>query len=103
MRGAAGEPERVVLLFEPEAGRWVAEEVWHKSQQSEILPDGRVQMTFYVGVTPEMVNSASCITAAGCRSWEPAWLRERVAEEHRRAASANERSNERSLRCKDEF
>ncbi len=44
MRGAAGEPEPVVLLFEPEAGRWVAEEEWHHSQQSETLPDGRVRM-----------------------------------------------------------
>ncbi len=84
MRGAAGAPERVVLLFEPEAGRWVTEEVWHKSQQSEVLPDGRVQVTFHVGVTPEMVG---WLLYYGSRVevLEPAWLRERVREEHRRA------------------
>ncbi|MGC9083043.1 MAG: helix-turn-helix transcriptional regulator [Anaerolineae bacterium] len=89
MRGAAGKSERVVLLFEPEAGRWVAEEVWHKSQQSEILPDGRVQMTFYVGVTPEMVNWL-LYYGSRVQVLEPAWLRERVAEEHRRAAGIYE-------------
>jgi predicted DNA-binding transcriptional regulator YafY len=83
MRGASREPERVVLLFEPEAGRWVAEEIWHKSQISEMLPDGRVLVKFCVGITPEMVN----------------WLlyygsRERVAEEHRRAAEVNESVNQ---------
>lgn len=86
MRGAAGEPERVELLFEPEAGRWVAEEYWHKSQQSETLPDGRVRVTFYVGVTPEMV-SWLLYYGARVQVVAPEWLRERVAEEHRRAAA----------------
>ncbi len=84
MRGAAGEPEPVVLLFEPEAGRWVAEETWHKSQQTETLPDGRVRVTFYVGVTPEMV-SWLLYYGARVQVVEPAWLRERVGEEHRAA------------------
>ncbi len=89
MRGAAGEAEDVVLVFEPEAGRWVAEENWHKSQQSETLSDGRVRVTFHVGVTPEMV---SWLLYYGSRVqvMEPAWLRERVAEEHRRAAGVGE-------------
>ncbi|MGQ9841738.1 MAG: helix-turn-helix transcriptional regulator [Anaerolineae bacterium] len=88
MRGAAGEPEPVELLFEPEAGRWVAEEHWHKSQQSETLPDGRVRVTFHVGITPEMV---SWLLYYGSRVQvvAPAWLRERVAEEHRRAGEIN--------------
>ena len=74
----------MVLLFEAEAGRWVAEERWHKSQESEVLPDGRVRMRFQVGVTPEMV---SWLLYYGCRVEveEPAWLRERVREEHGRA------------------
>ena len=85
MRGAAGPTERVELLFEPEAGRWVAEEHWHKSQQSETLADGRVRVTFHVGVTPEMV-SWLLYYGARVQVVAPAWLRERVAEEHRRAA-----------------
>jgi predicted DNA-binding transcriptional regulator YafY len=93
MRGAAGKPEQVELLFDPEAGRWVAEETWHKSQQSEVLPDGRVRVTFHVGITPEMV-SWLLYYGARVQVLTPDWLRERVAEEHRRAASANTRSLE---------
>lgn len=93
MRGAAGEPERVVLLFEPEAGRWVAEEEWHKSQQSEVLPDGRVRVTFWVGITPEMVNWL-LYYGGRVEVLEPVWLRERVAEEHRRAAELYEKRKE---------
>jgi len=89
MRGAAGPAERVELLFEPEAGRWVAEEHWHKSQQSETLPDGRVRVTFQVGITPEMV-SWLLYYGARVQVLTPAWLRERVAEEHRRAAEGYE-------------
>jgi predicted DNA-binding transcriptional regulator YafY len=89
MRGAAGPAERVELLFEPEAGRWVAEEHWHKSQQSETLPDGRVRLTFQVGITPEMV-SWLLYYGARVQVVAPAWLREQVAEEHRRAAECYE-------------
>ncbi|MGH2538790.1 MAG: helix-turn-helix transcriptional regulator [Candidatus Promineifilaceae bacterium] len=85
MRGAAGEPEKVMLLFEPEAGRWVAEEHWHKSQSSETLPDGRVCLRFQVGVTPEMV---SWLLYYGDRVVveRPAWLREHVRLAHMQAA-----------------
>nr|MBC7245029.1 WYL domain-containing protein [Chloroflexota bacterium] len=89
MRGAAGEPERVVLQFEPQAGRWVAEESWHKSQECEVLPDGCVQVTFHVGVTPEMINWL-LYYGSRVQVLEPAWLRERVAEEHQRAAEMNQ-------------
>ena len=86
MRGAATEPETVVLLFEPEAGRWVAEEQWHPSQQSETLPDDRVRVTFRVGVTPEMVNWL-LYYGSRVRVVEPAWLQVRAREEHRNALS----------------
>ena len=94
MRGAAGEPEPVELLFEPEACRWVTEETWHHSQQSERLPDGRVRVTFHVGITPEMV---SWLLYYGSRVQvvKPTWLRERVAEEHRKAAGLCESASER--------
>ncbi len=54
LRGEAGEPEEVVLEFVPEAGRWVRDETWHPSQRVEELPDGRVQLIFHVGITPEL-------------------------------------------------
>jgi predicted DNA-binding transcriptional regulator YafY len=85
MRGAAGEPETVELIFEPEAGRWVAEEQWHPSQASETLPDGRVRVTFHVGITPEMV-SWLLYYGSRVRVAAPDWLWERVREEHRKAS-----------------
>lgn len=86
MRGAAAESETVVVLFEPEAGRWVAEEQWHPSQQSETLPDGRVRVTFRVGVTPEMV-SWLLYYGSRVRVVEPGWLGEKVREEHGRTST----------------
>jgi predicted DNA-binding transcriptional regulator YafY len=84
MRGAARESEEVVLLFEAQAGQWVTEELWHKSQQSEILPDSRARVRFYVGVTPEMVN---WLLYYGDQVYveKPEWLRDEVAERHKRA------------------
>lgn len=90
MRGAAAEPERVELLFEPGAGRWVVEETWHKSQQNETLADGCVRVTVFAGITLEMVTGL-LYYGARVQVVELAWLRERVTEEHRRAKSADER------------
>jgi predicted DNA-binding transcriptional regulator YafY len=54
LRGEAGEPEDVVLEFEPESGRWIRDQQLHESQRAESLPDGRVRLSFYVGITPEL-------------------------------------------------
>ncbi|MBX7253376.1 MAG: WYL domain-containing protein [Candidatus Promineofilum sp.] len=84
MRDAGPPAEAVVLLFAPEAGRWVAEERWHKSQRAEVLPDGRVCVEFFVSVTPEMVR---WLLYYGADVWveRPGWLRERLMEAHRLA------------------
>ena len=97
MRGAAAEAETVVVLFEPEAGRWVAEEQWHHSQQSETLADERVKLTFHVGVTPEMVNWL-LYYGSRVRVLEPAWLQEQVVVEHQKAVGMHqlEQSNQES-------
>ena len=87
MWGAAGEPEEVRLEFGPVAGRWVAEEEWHPSQKVEMRGDGSCQVRFRVGVTPEMVRWLMWF-GQDVRVLEPAWLRERVAAEHRRAGEA---------------
>ncbi len=85
MRGAAQPAEVVSLLFEAPAGQWVSEEHWHKSQQIENLADGRIRMSLFVGVTPEMVN---WLLYYGEQVYveEPAWLRDKVRERHRLAA-----------------
>jgi predicted DNA-binding transcriptional regulator YafY len=89
MRGAAGNPEDVVLIFEPEAGRWAAEEEWHTSQESEELADGRIRLAFHVGITPEMV---SWLLYYGGNVWveRPLWLREEVCKRHREGMERNE-------------
>ncbi len=76
-----------MLLFDPAAGRRAAEESRHKSPHSEPMPDERVLVTFQVGVTPETVGR---LLYYGGRAQvaQPRWLKERVREEHRRAAEA---------------
>lgn len=54
LRGEAGEPEDVVLEFEPEAGRWVRDQEWHPEQRVEGLPDGRVRLSFCLAVTSDL-------------------------------------------------
>ncbi len=85
MRDAGPPAEAVVLLFAPEMGRWVIEERPHKSQRDETLPDGRVRVEYFVCITPEMVR---WLLRFGADVWveRPEWLRERVREEHGRAA-----------------
>ena len=84
MVGAGREPEEVVLIFSPEVGRWVAEERWHKSQGITELSDGRIQVAFYVGVTPEMKR---WLLYYGADVWveRPMWLRGQIREAHREA------------------
>jgi predicted DNA-binding transcriptional regulator YafY len=85
MSGTGGEAVSVELIFEPEAGRWVSEEQWHKSQEVEMLPDGAVRFRLHLPITPDFVG---WILYYGRRVEvaAPLELRERVAEEHRRAA-----------------
>lgn len=80
-----GVPEDVVLHFDAEVGRRVAEESWHKSQQTEILPDDSVIFRLHMIITPEFV-SWLLYYGSGLEVVAPQWLRERVAEEHRKAA-----------------
>lgn len=84
MRDAGPPAEAIVLLFAPAAGRWVAEEQWHKSQQAETLPDGRVRVAFFVSATPEMLRWLMYY-GADVRVERPEWLRQQVHEAHRRA------------------
>ncbi len=84
MNSGNEEPVEVELLFEPEAGRWVAEEHWHKSQRVEPLPDGRIRFRLFLPLTPDFV---SWILYYGPRVQviHPRELRDRVAAEHHRA------------------
>lgn len=87
---AQAEAEEVVLRFAPDAGRWVSEEQWHKSQQVETLADGSVLFTVRIPITPEFVNWI-LYYGAKVSVLQPENLRLQVAEEHRRAAEHHAR------------
>jgi predicted DNA-binding transcriptional regulator YafY len=53
MRGIDAPVEEVVLRFRPPSARWVAEERWHGSQQTEWQPDGTMIFRVSIQVTPE--------------------------------------------------
>ncbi|MGQ9555738.1 MAG: helix-turn-helix transcriptional regulator [Anaerolineae bacterium] len=89
MWGAAGPEEEVRLLFNAEAGRWVAEEEWHSSQVVQQREDGRYLLTLRIGITPEFVKWL-LFYGARVQVLAPEHLRREVAEEHRRAWEANE-------------
>jgi predicted DNA-binding transcriptional regulator YafY len=86
MRGESFPPEEILLHFTPEAGRWVAEEYWHASQQVEHQDDGSVLFRLHIGITPEFVN---WLLYYGSRVSviEPKHLQEAVKAEHKRAAN----------------
>jgi len=85
IRGEGLVAEEIVLLFEADAGRWVAEEFWHNSQRVEKFDDGRVIFRLTIPVTSEFVN---WLLYYGSRVevLEPQHLREKVGEEHTAAS-----------------
>jgi predicted DNA-binding transcriptional regulator YafY len=85
----AGEPEEVVLHFDTAAGRWVAEEYWHKSQQVEFQTDGSVIFRLHLIVTPEFINWL-LYYGSRVRVLNPDHLRQTVADEHRKAWEVNQ-------------
>jgi predicted DNA-binding transcriptional regulator YafY len=86
MRGGKQESEDVTLRFKPEAGRWVSEEQWHKSQKVETTADGSVLFRLHIPITPEFVN---WVLYYGSRVEviEPEGLRQKVAGEHQKAVA----------------
>jgi predicted DNA-binding transcriptional regulator YafY len=66
-------------------GRRVAEEEWHKSQTTELLPDGTVIFRLHMIITPELI-SWLLYYGSGLEVVAPEWLRAKMAEEHRQAA-----------------
>jgi predicted DNA-binding transcriptional regulator YafY len=79
-------PERVVLDFDANVRPLVTTRRWHRSQETTVLPDGRVRMQLDVGVSPDLV--------AWVVGWgpmvvvsEPTHLAERVRSEHEQERS----------------
>ena len=80
-----GEVQEVLLRFEPAAGRYIQERVWHSSQRLEQHPDGRVTLALRVAVTPEL---RAWVLSFGSNATvlAPERLREEVRREAERMA-----------------
>jgi len=78
-------PEDIVLEFEPEAGRWVNEGLWHPSRSVQQLANGRVSAKLHITVSPDFI---SWLMHFGWRVKviKPDWLKKSLAAEHKRAA-----------------
>lgn len=85
LRGESEEAAEVVLRFDSQAGYWAKEEYWHPSQEAEEQEDGSILFMLEVTVTPELVRKI-LYYGSSVEVLAPAILRERVAEEHRKAA-----------------
>lgn len=77
MRGRRIEVE---LLFSKAAAAWMKDKLWHRSQETSLLKDGRLKMTLRVAETTELVG---WILSFGgqVRVVRPEALRQKVKEE----------------------
>ncbi len=78
-------PQEVVLRFDAYQARWIHERTWHPTQVLEELPGGEVRLRLTVAgegdLTRWVLGYGSHVVVEA-----PEALRERVREEHRRAA-----------------
>ncbi len=78
-----GKQMDVELLFDKMTAAWVKDRVWHVSQQTKNLKDGRLRMTLTVADTRELVGWVLSF-GSGARVVRPESLRTAIAEEARR-------------------
>ncbi len=90
LRGeAAGPTEDIALHFTPRAGQWVRDVRWHLSQRTKVLDDGKLEMSFHCGVTPELVRWVLSY-GSDVQVLRPMHLRQAVIDEARRVVSDSE-------------
>jgi predicted DNA-binding transcriptional regulator YafY len=77
MRGRRIEVE---LLFNKAAAAWVRDKIWHESQESSLLKDGRLRMVLRVAETSELLGWILSF-GSQVRVIRPEALREKVKEE----------------------
>jgi len=73
----------VELLFSKTAAAWVKDKVWHPSQETNVLKDGRLKMALKVADTAELVGWVLSF-GSQVRVVRPDGLKEKVKEEARR-------------------
>ena len=80
MRGRRIEVE---LLFSKPSAAWLKDKLWHPSQETHLLKDGRLKLTLKVADTTELVGWILSF-GSQVRVVRPEALREKVKEEARR-------------------
>jgi predicted DNA-binding transcriptional regulator YafY len=80
MRGKRVEVE---LIFSKAAAAWVNDKVWHPSQETSLVKDGRLRMTLRVADTNELVGWILSF-GSQVRVVRPEALRQKVKEEARK-------------------
>ena len=75
-----GRPVEVELLFSKSAAAWARDKVWHQSQQTNLLKDGRMKMTIRAADTDELVGWILSF-GSQVRVVRPDALRRKVKEE----------------------
>jgi len=78
-----GEPITVELIFSKPTAAWVKDRIWHPSQQTALLKDGRLKMTLQVADTRELAGWILSF-GSGVRVIKPEALRAKVREEARK-------------------
>lgn len=80
-----GEPQDVVLRFDPFLARWIRERNWHRTQRIDEEPDGGLVLRLRVPIAPDLV--AWVLSNGGhCRVVSPDALRQAVLREVRQLA-----------------
>lgn len=75
-----GKPIEAELLFDKSTAAWVKDRVWHASQQTRLLKDGRLRMMLKVAETRELVGWVLSF-GSGVQVVKPPSLRTTVQEE----------------------
>ena len=78
-----GRPIEVEIVFSKVTAAWAKDRIWHPSQQTTPLKDGRLRMTLQVADTRELVGWILSF-GGGVRVVSPKTLREKVKEEARK-------------------
>jgi predicted DNA-binding transcriptional regulator YafY len=84
MRGRRIEVE---LLFSKTAAAWVKDKLWHSSQETSLMKDGRLRMTLKVADTDELVGWILSF-GSQVRVVQPEALRQKVREEAKKVFSS---------------
>ena len=80
------ETRRVRLRFDPFSARLIRERDWHASQQIEARPDGGLELSLHVGISPE-IDRWILGWGEHVEVLEPASLRESIARTANQVAS----------------